>query len=83
MPTSVEVRVKQVIFDEVYPHDKNGPDDIESEDHLVDGYGADSLDILNMMIQLEEEFTCEVEEKVAMNWETVGDVIKYFKGCDE
>ena len=41
--------------------------------------GADSLDAVHIIIQLEEAFDCEVSEKVAEKFTTVASIVWYFE----
>ena len=54
-----------------------GPDDIKHEHHLEQDLGADSLDLVELLMCVEEEFDIEVKDEVAETWGTVGDVYRY------
>jgi len=41
--------------------------------------GADSLDVVELVMKIEEEFGVEIEDGIASEIQTVGDVLKYFK----
>ncbi len=55
------------------------PNEIPIDSHLVDDLGADSLDSVTLLMRLEEEFDCEIDDDIAENWQTVGDIINYFE----
>lgn len=51
-------------------------DAVTMESEIVKDLGADSLDIVEMLMGLEEEFGIEVSEDEAVNLKTVGDIVK-------
>jgi acyl carrier protein len=55
------------------------PDDITLESSFVDDLGADSLDIVELIMALEEEFDIEIPDEDAEKIQTVGDVVDYIK----
>ncbi len=46
---------------------------------FIDDLGADSLDIVELIMALEEEFDIEIPETDAEKISTVGDVVEYIK----
>jgi len=46
---------------------------------FIDDLGADSLDIVELIMALEEEFDIEIPEADAEKISTVGDVVEYIK----
>ena len=52
---------------------------ITMETRLVEDLGADSLDAVEIMFALEEEFGMEIEDDVAQTIKTVGDLVKYIE----
>ena len=52
------------------------PDEITMDSTFVDDLGADSLDVVEMLMSLEEEFNITVPEEDAVNIKTVGDIVK-------
>ncbi len=50
-------------------------DEITEEKEVVKDLGADSLDIVEMLMSLEEEFNITVPEDEAVNIKTVGDIL--------
>lgn len=73
---NVEERVKKVIIDQLgfikYPGEV-----IQTAD-LVQDLGADSLDMVELLMEAEEEFDIEVNDEDAEKIKTVGDAIQYF-----
>lgn len=44
---------------------------------IVDDLGADSLDVVDLVMSLEDEFDCEIPDDVAEKIKTVGDLVRY------
>lgn len=60
------------------------PETITLETSFDEDLGADSLDLVEMMMALEEEFDVgEISEEVARKLKTVGDVVDFIGGPDE
>lgn len=53
--------------------------EITMESGFVDDLGADSLDIVELIMALEEEFDMEIPDEDAEKITTVGDVVEYIK----
>ena len=51
------------------------------ESTFVDDLAADSLDIVELVMAIEEEFGIEISDSDAEKIVTVGDVVKYMKEC--
>ena len=54
-------------------------DEVTMESSFIDDLGADSLDIVELIMALEEEFEIEVPDEEAEKITTVGDVVEYIK----
>ncbi|MBQ6602358.1 MAG: acyl carrier protein [Eubacterium sp.] len=54
-------------------------DSITEDTNLKDDLGADSLDLLELVMALEEEYSLEIPAEELTDIETVGDVIDYLK----
>ncbi len=52
---------------------------VEMEASFIDDLGADSLDIVELVMALEEEFDMEIPDADAEKVVTVGDVVEYIK----
>ena len=50
---------------------------IKEESNLVNDLGADSLDTLELVMTLEQEFKIEISDSEAEKMETVADIIKF------
>ncbi|MBI4398736.1 MAG: acyl carrier protein [Candidatus Omnitrophica bacterium] len=53
------------------------PEEVTPEASFVDDLGADSLDTVELVMALEEEFGVEIPDEDAEKITTVGDAIKY------
>ncbi len=51
---------------------------INYESRFVDDLGADSLDLIDLVMAFEEEFDCEIPDTDADQIRTLGDAVKYF-----
>ncbi|HHW91184.1 MAG TPA: acyl carrier protein [Firmicutes bacterium] len=54
-------------------------DEIKLESSFIDALGADSLDIVELVMALEEEFDLEIPDAEAEKIVTVGDAVEYLK----
>jgi len=52
-------------------------DEIQMESELINDLGADSLDIVELIMAFEEEFNIEIPDEDAENIRTVKDVVNY------
>ena len=71
--TSVEQKVKSIIAEQLGV----GEDEIKPESSFIEDLGADSLDIVELVMAMEEEFEVEIPDEEAENIKTVGDAINY------
>ncbi len=55
-------------------------DDITMESSLMDDLGADSLDLVELIMALEQEFDVEIPDEDAEKIKTVGDAVNFVKG---
>jgi acyl carrier protein len=53
------------------------PEEVTTEASFVDDLGADSLDTVELVMALEEEFGIEIPDEDAEKMATVGDAVKY------
>jgi acyl carrier protein len=54
-------------------------EDIKQEASFKDDFEADSLDMVNLTMEIEDEFAIEISDKVAATLQTVGDVVNYIQ----
>ena len=57
-------------------------DEISMETTFVDDLGADSLDIFQIIMGIEEEFDVEIPNEAAEHIVTVGDAVDQIKKCN-
>ena len=53
---------------------------VKPESSFIDDLGADSLDIVELVMAMEEEFEIEIPDEDAEKLRTVQDVMKYLQG---
>lgn len=68
-------RVKNVIVDQL----SVDADEVTLEASFVDELGADSLDVVELIMGLETEFDIEIPDEDAEKISTVGDAVEYIK----
>ncbi len=67
--------VKEVIVEQL----NVSPDEVKPEAKFVEDLGADSLDVVEMIMALEEKFEIEIPDSDAENIKTVQDVVDYIE----
>lgn len=55
------------------------PEEITMESSFVDDLGADSLDVVELIMDLQDEFNIEIPDEEAEKVKNVGDVVNYIK----
>ena len=53
--------------------------DVTMETNIRDDLGADSLDLVDLAISLEDEFEVEVPDNALEKFETVGDIVRFIE----
>ena len=74
-PDAIFEKVKEVIIEQLAVED----DVIKMETSFIDDLGADSLDLVELIMGIEEEFNIEIPDGEAEKVVTVGDVVEYIK----
>jgi len=67
--------VKEVIVEQLNVN----PDEVKLESNFVEDLGADSLDVVELVMALEEKFEIEIPDSEAEKIKTVQDVIDYIE----
>jgi acyl carrier protein len=75
MMATVQPKVKEVIVEQLGVD----PDRVKPEASFIDDLGADSLDIVELVMAMEEEFGIEIPDEDAEKLKTVGDVASYLQ----
>ncbi len=72
---NLENKVKSIIVEQL------GVDAgrVKAEASFIDDLGADSLDIVELVMAMEEEFDLEIPDEAAEKLRTVGDVVVYLQ----
>jgi acyl carrier protein len=68
-------RIKKVVVDQL---DVN-PDEVTPEASFMDDLGADSLDVVELVMGFEEEFDVEIPDEDAEKIKTVGQAVQYIE----
>lgn len=68
-------KVREILVDQLDVDE----DAVMMEASIQNDLGADSLDIVDLVMSLEEEFDCEIPDEEIENIKTVGDIVKYIE----
>ncbi len=68
-------KVREIIVDQLGVEE----DEVAMESSFIDDLGADSLDIVELIMALEEEFDLEIPDEEAEKITIVSDVVEYIK----
>lgn len=78
MAKSTFERVRDIIVDQLGVEAK----DVKMEASFRDELEADSLDLVELIMQFEEEFGGEISDEQAQKILTVGDAVKFLEGSE-
>ena len=73
--STIEARVKKIVVEQLGVKEE----EVTNDASFVDDLGADSLDIVELVMALEEEFDLEIPDEDAEKIVTVGDAVNYIK----
>ena len=73
MSATIEQKVKNIIADQLGV----GEEEIKPTSSFIEDLGADSLDIVELVMAMEEEFEVEIPDEEAENIKTVQDAVNY------
>lgn len=76
MSNNIEKRTREIVVEILGV----GETEVIPEAKFVDDLGADSLDLVELVMTLQEEFNFEISDEDAEKIITVGDAIKYIEG---
>lgn len=68
-------RIRDIVVEELGVE----PEEVTAEASFLDDLGADSLDIVELIMAFEEEFDLEIPDEEAENIATVQDVVDYIE----
>lgn len=68
-------KVKDIIVEQLGVSE----DEVTMEAALIDDLGADSLDVVELIMAFSDEFGVDIPDEAAENISTVGDVVNYLK----
>ena len=71
--SDIEQRVKKIVIEQLGANEA----DVKNPSSFVDDLGADSLDTVELVMALEEEFDCEIPDEEAEKLQTVQSVVDY------
>ncbi len=67
--------VKEILVDQL---DVNS-DDIETDSSLTDDLGADSLDAIDIVMTIEDQYSIEVPDEIIKSMKTVEDIVSFIE----
>ena len=70
---SIDKRVREIVAEQL----ERDVNEVTNEASFIDDLGADSLDIVELVMKMEEEFGIEIPDDDAEKIKTVNDVIQY------
>jgi acyl carrier protein len=73
MSANIEEKVRNIVCDQLAVE----PEKVTMTASFIDDLGADSLDIVELVMTMEEEFDLEIPDEEAEKLRVVGDVVKY------
>ena len=76
---SIADKVKEIVVQQLGV----SPDQVTPEAKFIEDLGADSLDQVELVMALEEEFGADIPDEDAEKLTTVGDAIKYIEGHNQ
>lgn len=75
MMTEIDGKLKEIIVEQLSVDE----DRIKAESSFIDDLGADSLDIVELVMTMEEKYDLEIPDEDAETLKTVGDALTYLK----
>ena len=71
--SDIEARVKDIVVEQLGVN----ADEVTTDASFIDDLGADSLDTVELVMALEEEFECEIPDENAEKITTVKEAVNY------
>ena len=70
-------KIRDIIVDQL----DASADDVTAEASIIDDLGADSLDVVDLISSVEDEFDVEIPDEEVENIKTVGDIVSYIESA--
>lgn len=67
-------KIKEIVAEQLA---LDGTDDITLETSMMEDLDADSLDAVEVIMAIEDEFDIEIEDEVAESFKNIGDIVNY------
>jgi len=74
---NIEARVRSIVAEQLGVSDE----EVKTDSRFVEDLGADSLDLVELIMAMEEEFEAEIPDEEAERIQTVGDAIRYIESA--
>ena len=68
-------RIREIICDQLDLEE----DKVTMDSYIMEDFEADSLDVVDLVMSIEDEFGLEVPDDQIENFRTVGDVVRYIE----
>lgn len=68
-------KVKSIVTDQLDVEEEK----VTAEASITEDLGADSLDVVDLVMSIEEEFDIEIPDEAVENIKTVGDIVSYIE----
>ena len=68
-------KVREILCDQLDLEE----DKVTMDSDIVEDFEADSLDVVDLVMSLEDEFNIEIPDEEIENIKTVGDIVKYIE----
>jgi len=72
---SIEKKVREIVAEQL----ERDVNEVKGESSFIEDLGADSLDIVELVMKMEEEFSIEIPDEEAEKIKTVNDVVNYIQ----
>ncbi len=77
--STIEERVKKIVVEQLGVKEE----EVNNDSSFIEDLGADSLDTVELVMALEEEFECEIPDEEAEKIQTVQNALDYIKANSE
>ena len=75
--------MKEKVFELIADELKSDKNKVTMESILIDDLNFDSLDLVELIMKIEDEFNIEIPEEEARDIKTVGDIVHYLENHKE